>query len=759
MKTPSSDGIRNGPGPAGTTPPKPMPAGTGPAAGAVPETRSPDPLKPEPGTAGVEAGKVEVGKSEAGKSESATASPPKPAASTGGSASAPGTSTPASASGPTGSREPVKDASSSIKPGMPGAAKAEPLKPDAMKTVLRTPDPAKPEPVKSEPVKPDLGGLESGRLESGRLDASKATGPSIGRIDPIRPEASKPEPSKPEASKTDPIKAERADPIKADPVKSEASKPAGTGPQAVPRGTGAPADGPIIDLKARRIPDAAEAARRDGPETSAASGPSVPPKGPAATGPAPGAAPSRGPGFGAMAAASLLGGVIGAGLLLAVERSGVLPSAPNDLDSRLAALDQKVGTLAPKDAVASLDKRVSTNEAALKPLPDAVRGAEATAREALQKAAQTPAVAQAPAAIQAPAAPGDGAASVAVAALPADLTARLDSLDQRIAALQEEPGREQPADANKVGAGLDERLKAVEAKVESAAKPTGPADLDARLAAFQSEIKANADTDQTIGQKLAALQQSLDERVKSATEAVQTATEASRQAVDANKAQAGESAKAVDRQIQAQADRIAGLDKAIAERAETATVRAALRVVFADRIATALATGAPYADALNALRNLQPGDPARLNAVAVFADAGAPSARALAAEFRTIAERAAASRKVAQARSVAETGDIGQRLMSMADSIVQVRRVDAPAADKASTADPLAEVQAALDRGAVVQAAKAFAAVPEPSRAEAGEFGTKLASRAAAGEAAQGLLSDAFQGLSIKDLSTPAATR
>jgi hypothetical protein len=56
-------------------------------------------------------------------------------------------------------------------------------------------------------------------------------------------------------------------------------------------------------------------------------------------------------------------------------------------------------------------------------------------------------------------------------------------------------------------------------------------------------------------------------------------------------------------------------------------------------------------------------------------------------------------------------------------------------------------VQEALDRGAIKEAAEAFAALPEAARAEAGDFGTKLASRAAAGDAARGLLADAFKGL------------
>jgi hypothetical protein len=342
--------------------------------------------------------------------------------------------------------------------------------------------------------------------------------------------------------------------------------------------------------------------------------------------------------------------------------------------------------------------------------------------------------------------------------LPPDLTARLDSLDQRISALQEEPGREQPAQSRVAAvspgvdvAALEQRLKDVEGKVEAAPKPEALPDLGPKLAALQGDLesraKANADADQALGEKLAALQKSLDARVQAATESVQAATQATRLATEAGKAEAQDAAKAVERQLQAQAERMAALDKAVAERAETATVQAALRVVSADRITAALETGAPYADALAALRSMEPGDPARLTAVAVFADRGAPTARSLAAEFRPISERIAAARKASQAKSVAETGDIAKRFASMAESIVQVRRVDAPAAEAAATGDPTAKVQEALDRGAIGEAAQAFAALPEDLRAQAGEFGTKLKSRAAATEAAQGLLADAFKGL------------
>ncbi|GJD97141.1 hypothetical protein [Methylobacterium iners] len=599
---------------------------------------------------------------------------------------------------------------------------------------------AKPEPAKgtgtSQTVPPAGAKADAPKVEPAKVDLTKS--------DPAKPEPTRVDAAKAAATKPEPVKAE------ADNPKAETPKP-GPGPQPTSRPAGTVEDGPIIDLKAKRLNDPATAPKSEAAKASSpAADKAAPLAGPAAP------AKARGPGFGSVAAAGLLGGVIGAGLLFAVERAGVLP--PRGEDPRLAALDQRINALAPRDALAALDKRIAANETALKPLPDAVRGAETIAREALQKAG----VAPSPAAEGA--APGAPAPS-----LPPDLMARLDSLDQRVSALQEEPGREPPSGGQVTAvpaggdlAGLDQRLKALEAKLETARPADAQPDLGARLAALQGDIesrtKANAEADQALGEKLAGLQKSLDARVQAATEAIQSATEASRLATEAGKARTEDAAKAVERQLQAQAQQIAGLDKAVAGRAEASTVQAALRVVSADRIAAALESGAPYADALAALRSMEPGDPGSLTALAVFADRGAPTARSLAAEFRPIAERIAAARKAAQAKSVAESGDIAKRFASMAESIVQVRRVDAPAAGEAASGpDPSVKVQEALDRGAVGEAAQAFAALPEDVRAQAGEFGTKLKSRAAAAEAAQALLSDTFKGEAFKGLAAPAA--
>ncbi|WP_246691540.1 hypothetical protein [Methylobacterium sp. WL12] len=294
-------------------------------------------------------------------------------------------------------------------------------------------------------------------------------------------------------------------------------------------------------------------------------------------------------------------------------------------------------------------------------------------------------------------------------------------------------------------------MKALEDKAPDKAARAPAADLAPKLAALQGEVetrtKANAEADQALGQRLDALQKTLDDRVKAATEAVQTATQASREAAEAGRSTAEAATKALDRRLQEQAEKVAALDKAVALRAEASTVQAALKVVTADRIAAALDAGVPYAEPLATLRKLETGDTSRIDALAPFADKGAPTADQLAAEFRPITDKAAAARKAAASKDVAANGDLKSRFLSIADSIVQVRKVDAPQTAEAADTDPVAKVQAALDSGALLEASQAYAAMPQDLKAQAGGFGATLTARAAAAQAAQALLSDAFKGL------------
>lgn len=737
MKPPSNDADRPEPG-------APKPGGTPPLAGRPGTSRPAQERPPEPRPAGLDA-KPESGKPEPGRSGSAT---PILGA-------APSTPAPPPARPESGRADPPISAGPRIEPGGPAQpAAVPPARGDAGPADIR------PAGVPtSEPPKTTGTPVEAAKPGSGP-DAKTAA----AMTDSVKAETSKTEPSK-----TEPSKAAFGRPGPG--PSPEAPKAAGAPSQAGPRQGGAVTDGPIIDLRAKRVgneakPDPKEAATGDGGgDAKAAGSGSAPPR------MAPAAAPAtRRPGFGSVAAAGLLGGVIGAGLLFAVERAGVLGDAGRDaridaLDQRISGqfsgLDQRMATLSPRDAVAALDRRIAASEAALKPLPEAVKAAEAVAKQALDRASAAPAAAD-----------GQTASAGTASAVPADLAARLDGLDQRLSALQEEPGREPPADARlgiaQAGDGgrplaaLDERVKALESRGSDTKAGGGPqpVDLAPRLATLEGEIeartRAGAEADQAIGRRLDALQKTLDDRVKAAAEVVQAATQATREAADAGKTQAEAATKALDRRLQEQSERIALLDKSVASRAEASTVQAALKVVTADRVAGALEAGVPYAEPLATLRRLETGDASRIDALAPFAETGAPTASQLAAAFRPIGDGIAAARRAAEARDAAANGDLKRRFLSIADAIVQVRKVDAPTPAEAAEADPAAKVQAALDRGALREAAQAYAAMPQEAKAQAEPFGTTLKARAQAAQAAQALLSDAFKGLPA---AAPAAIR
>ncbi|TXN39365.1 translation initiation factor 2, partial [Methylobacterium sp. WL18] len=135
--------------------------------------------------------------------------------------------------------------------------------------------------------------------------------------------------------------------------------------------------GPILDLKAKRIPDppppgkdAPKDAPRDGSKDAAKDSVKEPPKGSGTTALTPVTPPAgrARAGFGSLAAAGLIGGLIGAGALFGAERAGLGNLRPNasdpTLSGQVASLDKRVDGLAPRDAVADLDKRVAAAEAA-----------------------------------------------------------------------------------------------------------------------------------------------------------------------------------------------------------------------------------------------------------------------------------------------------------------------------------------------------------------------------------------------------------
>ena len=710
---------------------------------ATASSAKPDPVKSEPVKAGPTGSSALSGSGPTGslgRPQDAKADAPAKPGPTGSSAVPPSGTTTGPTSGK--STEPGRPSAGSASPAASGSTASGP----ATSGATGGSAPLKPGPTGSSAVPPNTAGTKPADAKPEAPAKAGATGSSAVRPDIPASGTAKPQDAKSQDAKSQETKSQET---KSQDTKPDAKSGTAQGATRVTE-TASLTDGPILDLKAKRLSDPAEAVKpgakpdagKEGTGTSAS------PKTSSSEVPKAAAHPARsGPGFGSVAASGLLGGLIGAWLLYGVT------TYQRGADPRLAALDKSVAGLATKDAVAGLDKRLAANEQALKPLPDAVARAEAAAKaateranEALQKAGAAPAA--------------DG--SVPAPAVPADVVARLDALDQRVSALQEEPGRDGTAEVKTAPtvdpaalASLDDRIKALEA---SGAKSPSP-DLSDKIAALQSEVasrtKADAEAEAALGRRLDEVQKALEGRIAAASQAAQEATQAGKQAADAARTRADETVQGLERKLQdklqEQSERIASLDKAVDQSAKQTTVQSALRIVAADRIASALEAGQPYPDALASLRNLEPADSKRLDALAPFADKGAPTAAGLAAEFRRISDKIAEAKRAAQAKAVAETGNVGDRLMSMASSLVQVKRVEGPAAgvtpSAAGSESSTAQVQAALDRGDLAAAAKAYAALPEEARAQGGDFGARLSARAEAGRAAQALLADAFTGL------------
>lgn len=666
-----------------------------------------------------------------------TPATPSPAPAKAGATDSSAIKTPASSSTPPASVTAGKAATPSAEPAKPGATGSSAVSPAAAGA-----DKSGEQWLSAQLGKPGGAGATSAASPADKPRETQAPSGASGVTSGAKPNSTKP----------------------ADAERGDTAKSAG-GPQTATRlePDERLTDGPILDMKAKRIPDPApkpaEPTPRAEPAPRMAERSVEKSGGPPPSGFADPDARGRGLGFSAVVAAGLLGGIIGAGLVFTTLQWGAHGPrqelrADSPIEARLTALDKRIGGLATRDALTALDTRVAANERALKGLPEAVKSASDRAEEALKKSPAAPA--------------GGGEAAPSAPPVPNDLVARIDALDQRVSALQEEPGRDQPPASKMTAtqsgedavrlADLNERLKALEVKAE--ADPVGPSpEMTEKLNALQGRLdaatKANESADQAAGQRLDQVQQAIEARLAAATAAIAAAADSSKQAIEAGNAQATEAAKAADRRLQEQAEKLAALDKTVEGSAKAATVQAALRAIATGRVADALDRGVPYADALASLRASGTADPKQIGALEPYAESGAPTAASLAAAFRPVSEGIAAAQRAARAKTVAETGSVGDRLMSMAESVVQVRRVGGPAPQAAAAGasaspevDPAARVQDALDRGRIVEAAQAFSALPDDLRGQAGIFGGKLKARADAALAAQALQADAFKALS-----------
>jgi hypothetical protein len=158
-------------------------------------------------------------------------------------------------------------------------------------------------------------------------------------------------------------------------------------------------------------------------------------------------------------------------------------------------------------------------------------------------------------------------------------------------------------------------------------------------------------------------------------------------------------------EITALQDRVAAL-----EAGQTRTVNAAAAALAAASLAEATQGSGPFDAELAALERLMPLS-AEVRALKPYAEGGAPSRAALAAEFDTAAEKASIA-----ARDPGETGGFLARLRHALSSIVVIRQVGSTAGDAPDAV--LARADAALAEGDVAGALTLLRGLP-PKAAQA----------------------------------------
>lgn len=257
--------------------------------------------------------------------------------------------------------------------------------------------------------------------------------------------------------------------LRADPAEDKAAGPDSSRPEPIENETPAEAAAATEQTQATPTPDEEIPTDDVEPPSQAGAEASVPLGTPAE-------APRRGAGLGGLVAASVIGGIVGAGAMLAAE-SWWRPPPPRN-DARPAAAAQPAAAVVPPEAIGALDKRLAALEVESKAAAERMRTTQALAERSAQ---QAEAAVNRPLPSAAPAPVPDTAA--ATAALN-ELTARLSTLEGQ--------ARERAQDTT----ALQERVQA------------GSKAADAAAGAVQALERRVADQDQ----RFAALTRQLSER-------------------------------------------------------------------------------------------------------------------------------------------------------------------------------------------------------------------------------------------------------
>ena len=199
-------------------------------------------------------------------------------------------------------------------------------------------------------------------------------------------------------------------------------------------------------------------------------------------------------------------------------------------------------------------------------------------------------------------------------------------------------------------------------------------------------------------------------------------------------------ASAIGQRLEQNAARIGTVETlAKAAAAPSPQALAAARIVLAERVQSALGSGAPFANDVAALAK-GGGAPEQLAALNAVAASGAPTKDALLALLRT--HRAMFARELMPASAGWQ-----DRLLGLASRIVSIRPVGDTGANDPATL-PI-RLENAIAKGDIVTAAGLWGQLPEPARNASADFGGALQKRAAADAAIAKIAQDAVAALGV----------
>lgn len=288
--------------------------------------------------------------------------------------------------------------------------------------------------------------------------------------------------------------------------------------------------------------------------------------------------------------------------------------------------------------------------------------------------------------------------------------------------------------------GLTERVEALSKALEDAradfaasggagqADPAAAKALEDRFAALESAIAAlpregGAPID------LAPINERISAVETAATEAGRNAQQASQAAADAAAA-----AQATGQRIDQLEQAVTGLTTRVDEQAEQP--QAALAIA-ASALKAAIDRGEPFVTELDAFVAVAP-DAAETEPLRAMAASGVPSRAEIAAEFD-----AAASAMLAAGRTVDPNAGILDRLMSSAESLVQVRPVGDVQGEGAPAA--IARMEVAVEKGDYAAALAEYEGLPAAAKEAGSAYAEKLRARLAADELMDKVLAAALK--------------